>query len=358
MDTTSKSTVTLAATVTALAVALGIYVMWKKNKKARYSHPPLKDIQIPTDWQRVGEVGKLIIYPLKSAVELVTDKATCAEKGLQEVDNPNRLSLQDREFVLCTPSKNDQWLTMRTNSKIVRVVTEAVDKQTVKFSHPDAATSLTVKVPDENKEVDWLIVTMWCNEKGKAADCGDEAAKWFSQTLLGQESGIRLGYFNKTVPPRQVEGSRDKHAAVYKNLRDEYLGAFSDIASYMMLSKASVDDLNKRLNTPVTERNFRPNIIVKGCKPYAEDSWEWVKIGEAVFRSFKPTTRCTVVTVDPTTGMKSADMEPLRTLRNYRLCKDPQEKKLEGNSPVMGQYFGLHQAGEIKLGDPVYVVEK
>ena len=64
---------------------------------------------------------------------------------------------------------------------------------------------------------------MWQNEKGKAADCGDEAGRWFSQTLLGQDSGLRLGYFNKTVPDRQIKGSRDKFADVFKNMRDEYL---------------------------------------------------------------------------------------------------------------------------------------
>lgn len=43
---------------------------------------------------------------------------------------------------------------------------------------------------------------------------------------------------------------------------------------------------------------------------------------------------------------------------SYRLLTDPEEKKLEGISPVMGQYLGLHKAGDIKIGDPVYAVVK
>lgn len=96
MDTANKSSLILAATVTAVAVAFGFYIMWKKNKKARYSHPPLKDIAVPTNWQQVGEVSKVLIYPLKSAVELHVDKAICTEKGLKEVDSNNKLPLQDR----------------------------------------------------------------------------------------------------------------------------------------------------------------------------------------------------------------------------------------------------------------------
>lgn len=57
---------------------------------------------------------------------------------------------------MCNPSKNGQWLTMRVNAKIVQVVTEAVGKNYVKFSHPDAATSLTIKVPDD-KEANCFI---------------------------------------------------------------------------------------------------------------------------------------------------------------------------------------------------------
>lgn len=95
MDTTYKSAV--AATITAVAVALGIYMLWKKNKKPCYLHPPpLKDVKIPTNWQRVGEVGKLSIYPLKSGTQMSVDKAACTEKGLKEVDTGGKLPLQDR----------------------------------------------------------------------------------------------------------------------------------------------------------------------------------------------------------------------------------------------------------------------
>ena len=37
-----------------------------------------------------------------------------------------------------------------------------------------------------------------------------------------------------------------------------------------MLSEESVADLNTRLENPVSAKNFRPNIVIKGCKAYDE----------------------------------------------------------------------------------------
>ena len=45
---------------------------------------------------------------------------------------------------------------------------------------------------------------------------------------------------------------------------------FSDIGPYMILSEASVEDLNTRLEKKVTMLRFRPNIAITGCSPYDE----------------------------------------------------------------------------------------
>lgn len=64
---------------------------------------------------------------------------------------------------------------------------------------------------------------------------------------------------------------------------------FSDLASYMLVSDESVNDLNKRLENPIRSVQLRPNIVVKGCETYYnEDDWEWIKIGNtAIIRRFK-----------------------------------------------------------------------
>lgn len=39
----------------------------------------------------------------------------------------------------------------------------------------------------------------------------------------------------------------------------------------------------------------------------------------------------------------------------YRLVTSPAQRALEKNAPVMGLYLGLLTAGDINVGDPVYI---
>lgn len=57
------------------------------------------------------------------------------------------------------------------------------------------------------------------------------------------------------------------------------------------MSEESVDDLNKRLTKPVPITQFRPNIVIKGGPLFAEEKWDYIKIGGAIFRNVKPCTR-------------------------------------------------------------------
>ncbi|RTZ60719.1 MAG: hypothetical protein DSZ32_03135, partial [Gammaproteobacteria bacterium] len=87
--------------------------------------------------------------------------------------------------------------------------------------------------------------------------------------------------------------------------------------SPMLISRASLDDLNTRLEHPVEMRRFRPNLVVDGCDAYAEDGWSEIRIGDIVMRVVKPCSRCPIPTVDPDTGEVSSG-EPLQTLATYR----------------------------------------
>lgn len=83
----------------------------------------------------------------------------------------------------------------------------------------------------------------------------------------------------------------------------------------MLINEASINDLNTRIEDPVTPQYFRPNFVVKGPQPLEEDDWDWVKIGDIIFRNIKPCTRCIFTTINPETGTKHPKAEPLMTLR-------------------------------------------
>ena len=67
---------------------------------------------------------------------------------------------------------------------------------------------------------------------------------------------------------------------------------FADGFPLMLLSTASVADLNSRLEDhEVIMDQFRPNIVVTGCPAFDEDSWYDVWIGDVKFTNVKPCSR-------------------------------------------------------------------
>jgi len=84
----------------------------------------------------------------------------------------------------------------------------------------------------------------------------------------------------------------------------------------LLTSRASLADLNRRLAQPVGMARFRPNLVIDGAQPFAEDNWQRLRIGEVILRVAKPCARCKVITIDQHTGV--AGKEPLHTLSTYR----------------------------------------
>lgn len=164
-------------------------------------------------------------------------------------------------------------------------------------------------------------------------DCGDEAANWFSD-FLGTPA--RLVYFPENEF-RQCD-------PVYAQPGDQT--AFSDGFPYLLISQASLDDLNGRLDTPVEMKRFRPNLVVTGNQAFDEDSWKRIRIGDVTFRLVKPCSRCIIPSIDPQTGTKTA--EPLRALSRYRM---------RDNKIFFGQNLIAEGSGELQVGMPVEILE-
>ena len=96
---------------------------------------------------------------------------------------------------------------------------------------------------------------------------------------------------------------------------DDQVG-FADGFPFLLISQASLDDLNARLDRPLPMLRFRPNLVVKGCEPYAEDSWRRIRIGALEFRVAKACSRCVIPTIDFNNAERGR--EPLQTLMTYR----------------------------------------
>jgi uncharacterized protein YcbX len=124
--------------------------------------------------------------------------------------------------------------------------------------------------------------------------------------------------------------------------------AFHDDSPILLISQASLDELNRRLPAPLPMNRFRPNLVVAGAKPFEEDLWQRIQVGVTVLRAVKPCERCVITTVDQSEGVFRGP-EPLKTLATFRR---------KGDDVAFGQYFRPEGKGTtLHRGDEVQVLE-
>ncbi|MFJ8279183.1 MOSC domain-containing protein [Streptomyces griseoviridis] len=130
--------------------------------------------------------------------------------------------------------------------------------------------------------------------------------------------------------------------------------SFADGYPLLLTTTASLDALNSLIaqgdhpeEGPLPMNRFRPNVVVEGTTPWAEDGWTRLAIGEVVLRVAKSCGRCVVTTTDQTTGARGK--EPLRTLSGHRRF---------GTRLVFGQNLVPLNRGTIQVGDQVTVIEE
>jgi len=287
------------------------------------------------NWKPVGTVSALNIHPIKSCHRIEVKEANCGKLGLYNEE------FCDRSFMVV--NSHNIFLHARKYPEMV-LIKISMEQNQVKLTSP-ILDPITFTIPSSSETAETRIVKVW-GQKVSALDCGDEVAKWLSQQILNQDSGARLVYYPYSHSPRSVSTK-----PTLPFLKETDGSIFSDLTPYHLLSMESVEELNSRLDPrdTVLPLNFRPNIIVTGCTPYAEDDWRYIRIGkEATFRFLKHCTRCVMTTVDPLTGIKNPECEPERTLKTYRMDEN------EG-SPIFGIDMGLEVEGKICVGDVVYL---
>ncbi|XP_053315634.1 mitochondrial amidoxime reducing component 2 [Spea bombifrons] len=284
---------------------------------------------------KVGEVSQLFVYPVKSCKGTPLKEAKCKAFGLENGNLRDRHWLVVKEDKVCVTGRQEPRLVLMTAS---------CDDTHLTLCAPDMdELHVPLKLSASNE-------TFTCKIHGNTVtgrDCGDQASRWITSFLKSRET-YRLVQFEETMKPRNPKNE-------YETYTENDTVAYPDLSPLLLLSEASVDDLNTRLEKKVSVRNFRPNIVVSGCAPFDEDTWKKIQIGSRVtLKQVMPCPRCIFTTVDPDTGI--IDMkEPLTTLRSYRQYEGPHKKVYKSN-PLFGQFVRIEKTGVIKVGDPVYQV--
>ncbi|XP_063987506.1 mitochondrial amidoxime-reducing component 1-like [Diachasmimorpha longicaudata] len=310
----------------------------------------IKELPQPI-WVKVGQIKELYFYPLKSGRGKEVPECEFTEYGIALEDKAG-LTLRDRMFLVYN-EETGKFITGRNYPTLILVSLVAVDEAHVRLQ-ATGVPNVTFAVPKYTNDSSAVNCKMWFGEPVKCIDCGPAPAQWISRFLTGTDSGLRVGI---ALPGRRniLKGPWERFTKVYETLRSEDTGFFADLASYMLLSTSSVEELNGRLKNPISPLQFRPNIVVTGTEPFDEDNWEWIKIGDsAVIRNVKPCPRCRMVGIDPQTGVLN-EQEPLTVLQAFREQTDEKRIRVDGKAPLMGIYCGLYSTGNVKIGDDVSV---
>jgi uncharacterized protein YcbX len=231
-------------------------------------------------------VSALYIYPIKACRGIAVSEWPVADRGFAG----------DRRWMIV--DRAGKFVTQREVAALSQVETSLIGDSLCVSAPGHAALS----VPRDPESGAIRSVQVWLDEV--RAIVHPEGSAWFSQ-FLGEPH--ELVYMPHTTR-RQVNPERARAGDIV---------SFADGYPFLLISEASLADLNSRLAEPVTMARFRPNIVIQGCEPYAEDGYRQVRLGEIAFRGVKRCDRCVVTTIDPETG--ASGKEPLRTLARYRL---------------------------------------
>ncbi|CAD6194483.1 unnamed protein product [Caenorhabditis auriculariae] len=290
----------------------------------------LKKVSAPgkDDWVPVGRVASLFIYPIKSCQAVQVFSYFCTELG------PVSKQYFDRFFVV-TDGRTGKFLHGSDSIK------NGFDEKTVEVD--------LNKVREKNEV---KTAKLHCNLRTDGIDCGDIAAAFFSAVI--HEPDVRLlWYQNGMFTERTCVTDPDWwNNPVPKRVDDT---AFADLAPYMITTEASLEDLNSKLEKPVSSINFRPVMVVSDCPAWDEDRWAEIRIGDDVrLECFKPCTRCILTTVDPATGIKDGGMQPLKKLKEFRMAPDGKMRDSLKDSPIFGVNAGLVSPGYVHVGQTVW----
>jgi hypothetical protein len=259
----------------------------------------------------------LYVYPLKGAGGVRVERMPLDGFGPRH----------DRRWMVVDP--DGVFVSQREEAKLALVRT-AIEGDVLVLS---TRTGSVLRIPAANDIGPRVQVRIW-SDTTAAVDTGDDASDWLSETL-GRP--LRLVYMpDDSVRPVHPSFGRPGDRV-----------GFADAFPFLLLSQAALGALNGKLAVPLPMNRFRPNLVVDGVEPHAEDGWKRISIGDIALDIVKPCARCLVTTTDQATGERG--VEPLRTLATYRKV---------GSHVMFGQNAIHRGQGTLRVGDAVRVLER
>lgn len=262
--------------------------------------------------RRMTTVQELHVYPVKSCRGIARQTVRLQATGFE----------WDRQWMVVDAT--DSFITQRTHPKLA-TIEPALSPDALALSATGAG---TLRVPLEYQGSP-VAVRVW-NDICAAQDQGDEPSEWLSGVL---GDAVRLV---------RVSAQSDRKANARFAGPDPAPVTFVDGFPVLVCNRASLDDLNTRMPTAIPMARFRPNLVLEGLAPFAEDRIAALRIGDVTLRLVKPSTRCLITSTDQQTGERSTN--PLPVLRRFRFSRE-----------LMGVTFGENAVIAAGVGGTISV---
>ena len=179
------------------------------------------------------------IYPIKSVSGIKVEEASLEPKGLA----------LDRRWMLV--DEDGMFLTQRNDPKMSQIIlafNEEKDGLIIRHRSQNLGEILLPIAQDLEKEK--VKVQVW-DDICDAQELGPEFAAWFSEAL---QRKCRLVY----MPDESKRPVNQKYALPQDDV------SFADGFPFLLANQASLEDLNQKLEQPISMDRFRPNFIIKG----------------------------------------------------------------------------------------------
>jgi hypothetical protein len=260
-------------------------------------------------------LSQINVFPVKSVGGVALSSAWVEKQGLSF---DRRFMIAKADGSMITARKYPQMVTVKSAILADGVVFSSLGMEPLKIRYQDFKMQET-------------SATVW-SDTFTAYTTTDEADDWFTR-VLGQR--VELLFCGE-----QSNRVRDKFG---------HNVSFADGYPVLVISQASLDELNKRSSEQHSMDQFRTNLVVADTTPFEEDSWKRIRIGEVEFESLKPCERCILTTVNTQRGTFRESKEPLKTLQQFRAN--------ERGGVFFGQNLVARNEGIIRQGDKVEVLE-
>ncbi len=258
--------------------------MWKETiPRVIRLHRTPADCSFPS-----VRVTRLRVYPVKS---LAGEDVSSARVNPWGLDQDRRWGLVDSQ---------GKKVTAREQNHLLGLSARALSDTEVQLTDRDGETINA----DMRTASDAIAVGH--KRQGSAAVAHDHVNAW-----LSERAGLALRLVWQPDPSVRPIAPEDGGAP-------GDVMSLADAAPLLLITEASLrqlDDWTAPDTGPLDAVRFRPNVIIDGDEPFAEEGWTGVIIDDVAFRLTMVCDRCVMTTIDPSTLARGK--EPIRALATH-----------------------------------------